>query len=322
MSNNLKDSQTYRIKSVASTTGLSTHVIRKWEERYHLVHPQRGPNGYRLFTEDDIQFLLYLKSQLDHGESIGQLAQAGERELRQSMNHVPLNLSGIASLYWNDTQDMIRLARHQDVRAITTMIEKRINQLGLEKALDSIIFPVLRLIGDLWHQGGMSLRGEQSVSRLVRQHLINVLREEPPLGGPHALIACVPGDFHEIAPLTAAILLRGLGWHSIYLGPNVAFEMLELALRRKQTQLILLSCNLELEEKILRSWLQKITRLLQPSCAVMVGGPGFKPYVPLLRTHNITYFTQVQDVKTLQLRTGMGENATTFHPSSSISGQS
>ncbi len=314
MSNSPKNFQTYRIKSVANTTGLSTHVIRKWEERYHLVHPQRGPNGYRLFTEDDIQFLLYLKSQLDHGESIGQLAQAGEQELRHSMNHVPLNLSGIAPTYWNDTQEMIRLARHQDVQAITIMLEKWINHMGLEKALDSIIFPVLRLIGDLWHQGGMSLRGEQSVSRLVRQHLINVLREEPPLGGPHALIACVPGDFHEIAPLTAAVLLRGVGWHSIYLGPNVAFEMLEMALRRKQTQLILLSCNLEPEEKILRSWLQKITRLLQPLCAVMVGGPGFKPYEPLLRTHNIRYFTQVHDVKTLQQRTGMAESARAFHP--------
>ena len=322
MSNSPKNPQTYRIKSVASTTGLSTHVIRKWEERYHLVHPQRGPNGYRLFTEDDIQFLLYLKSQLDHGESIGQLAQAGEQELRHSMNHVPLNLSGIAPTYWNDTQEMIRLARNQDVQAITIKLEKWINQMGLEKALDSIIFPVLRLIGDLWHQGGMSLRGEQSVSRVVRQRLINVLREEPPLGGPHALIACVPGDFHEIAPLTAAVLLRGLGWHSIYLGPNVAFEMLEMALRRKQTQLILLSCNLEPEEKILRSWLRKITRLLQPSCAVMAGGPGFKPYASLLRTHNIAYFTQVHDVKTLQQRTGMAESARAFHPSSFISWQS
>ena len=83
MSNHPEPSQKYRIKSVASTTGLSTHVIRKWEERYHLVHPQRGPNGYRLYTEDDIQFLLYLKSQLDNGESIGQLAQGGEHDLRR-----------------------------------------------------------------------------------------------------------------------------------------------------------------------------------------------------------------------------------------------
>ena len=102
MSNHPDHAQKYRIKSVAKTTGLSTNVIRKWEERYHLLHPQRGTNGYRLFTEDDIQLLLYLKSQLDNGESIGQLAQAGEDDLRQSMQHVPMNLSGIPPIYWRD----------------------------------------------------------------------------------------------------------------------------------------------------------------------------------------------------------------------------
>ncbi len=99
MSNQPEQAQKFRIKSVANTTGLSTHVIRKWEERYQLLHPQRGPNGYRLFTDDDMQLLLYLKSQLDHGESIGQLAQAGEDNLRHSMQNVPMNLSGIPRIY-------------------------------------------------------------------------------------------------------------------------------------------------------------------------------------------------------------------------------
>lgn len=309
MSNLSKDSQNYRIKFVASTTGLSTHVIRKWEERYHLVYPQRSPNGYRLFTEDDIQFLLYLKSQLDHGESIGQLAQAGEDELKKAMQHIPLNLSEIPSAYWDDAQKMIRLARRQDAQTIAVMLEKWIGRMGLEGALDSIIFPLLRLIGDLWHQGGMSLRGEQSVSRLVRQHLINVLNVEPLMGGPSALIACVPGDFHEIGPLTAAIHLRGIGWHSIYLGPNVSFEMLDMALRRKQAQLILLGCNLEPGEKTLRSWLKDITHLLQPSCTVMVGGPGFAPYTHLLSIHNISYFNRVQDVKNFKPRSRNPDSA-------------
>jgi len=305
MSNQPEQAQKYRIKSVANTTGLSTHVIRKWEERYHLLHPQRGPNGYRLFTEDDIQLLLYLKSQLDHGESIGQLAQAGADDLRQSMQHVPMNLSGIPPIYWHDAQEMIRSARRQDVNAIATMLENWIGRLGLDRALDIMIFPLLRLIGELWHQGGISLRGEQSVSRLVRQYLINVLREEPSPGRPHAFIACVPGDFHEIGPLTAAVLLRRMGWHSIYLGPNVSFDMLNMALRRKHPQLIILACMIEPGEKTIQSWLRDITQHLQPSCAVVVGGPGFTPYAQLLSIHNISYFTRVQDVKTLQPRTGI-----------------
>jgi cobalamin-dependent methionine synthase I len=123
------------------------------------------------------------------------------------------------------------------------------------------------------------------------------------VGGPHALIACVPEDFHEIAPLAAAVFLRSRGWPSIYLGPNVSFEMLKMALRRKHAELIILSCNIEPEEKTLQSWLQDITQHLQPSCTVAVGGPGFRPYAHLLSTHNISYFNQVQDVKAVKPRT-------------------
>jgi hypothetical protein len=177
--------------------------------------------------------------------------------------------------------------------------------MGLESALDIIIFPLLRLIGELWHQGGISLRGEQSVTRLVRQHLIHVLREEPPPGRPQVLLACVPGDFHEIGPLTAAVLLRGIGWHSLYLGPNVSFEMLEMALRRNHAQLTILACNIDPGEKTLQSWLEDITQHLQPSCAVAMGGPGVGPYARLLSAHNVSYFNQVQDVKTLKPRTNI-----------------
>ena len=51
----------------------------------------------------------------------------------------------------------------------------------------------------------------------------------------------------------------------MYLGPNVSFEMLKMALHRKHAQLMILACNIEPEEKTLQSWLQDITQHLQPS---------------------------------------------------------
>ena len=209
---------------------------------------------------------------------------------------------------------MIRSARRQDVQAITTMLENWIDGMGLEQALNIIIFPFLRLVGELWHQEGISLGGEQNVSRLVRQHHINIIREESPLGRPHALIACFPGDFHEIGPLTASVLLGSIGWHSIYLEPNVSFEMLELALRRKHAQLIILSCIIEPGK--LQNWIRNITQRLQPSCEMVVRGPGFTPYAELLSTYKISYFGQVQDVKTVQPRTHLPHMARNISQSS------
>ncbi len=41
------------IGALAERTGVSTHVLRVWEERYGLLTPERSPSGYRLYGPDD-----------------------------------------------------------------------------------------------------------------------------------------------------------------------------------------------------------------------------------------------------------------------------
>ena len=91
-----KELNGYRIKSVSKLSGLSTHVIRKWEHRHHLLNPYRTENGYRLYFEDDLQLLLYIKSQLDSGRTIGQLAKKGREQLRAAMTQGAISIQGIS----------------------------------------------------------------------------------------------------------------------------------------------------------------------------------------------------------------------------------
>ncbi|MEX0828844.1 MAG: MerR family transcriptional regulator [Nitrospirales bacterium] len=299
MSNQLKHSPAYRIKTVASMTGLSTHVIRKWEERYHLLHPQRGPNGYRTFREDDIQFLLYLKSQLTNGETIGQLAQTGETYLRQVMRDISCNFSSLPTPYRAETDHLIQASLNQDYGSMQRTMAHWILELGLERAMEVVLFPLLRLIGDLWHQGGISHSAENSVSRIIRQQLIDQLRKDFSGSQDQALLACVPGDFHEIAPLTATLLLQKRGWNATYLGPNVSFEILEMALRRRHPDLMILSSTTEPDVQTGQSWIATIVHLFQPHCRVMAGGTGFRGLSDLLAQNGIPYLQQVKEVTTL-----------------------
>ena len=299
MSNQLNHSQAYRIKTVANMTGLSTHVIRKWEERYHLVHPQRGPNGYRIFSEEDVQFLLYLKTQLTHGETIGQLAENGEPQLRQAMRQISCNLSRIPNEYQSDARKFIQFSQNQHYDGMQKIVAHWILALGLEIAMEVILFPLLRKIGDLWHEGGISHSAELSVSRIVRQQLIQQLRKEIPGRRNQALIACVPGDYHEIGPLTATLLLQKLGWHATYLGPNISFEILETALHRREPRLILLSSTTNLEVQTGESWMETLAAQFLPYCSVMAGGAGFGSLSDLLGKKRIPYLKQVKEVSLL-----------------------
>jgi len=286
----------YRIKTVARITGLSTHAIRKWEERYQWLHPQRGPNTYRIYTEEDVQLLLYVKSQIAQGESIGQLSQAGEQDLKRSMQQASLNLSGIPVDYQKETIHIIEAARAQNIDGIQHQLTSWISRKGLEDALHLILFPLLRLIGELWHQGGISISGEHHVTRLIRQHLISSLRASGFHAGQQALIACVPGEYHEVAPLSTALLLQNRGWQVTYLGPNVSFEVLRMALHRARADLMILSCTTEPEPKLAQRWLQTIAQQLQSHCRVMVGGPGFSGYSDVLARQDIVHLRQINDV--------------------------
>ena len=299
MSNQLNHSPAYRIKTVASLTGLSTHVIRKWEERYHLVHPQRGPNGYRAFREEDIQFLLYLKSQLTSGETIGQLAESGETHLRQTMRDISYSCPGIPNQFEPEGRKVIQSAQNQDYDSIQRSIAGWILQLGLEEAMGNIFFPLLRFIGELWHQGRISHSAENSVSRIIRQQLIDQLRKDFSGGPDQALIACVPGDYHEIAPLTATLLLQKRGWRATYLGPNVSFEVLEMALRRRHPDFMILSSTTERDFQTGQAWIETMVHMFKPQCRIMAGGAGFRAFSDDLAKNGIPYLKQVKEVTML-----------------------
>jgi len=299
MSNVLEQTPGYRIKTVASITGLSTHVIRKWEERYHLLHPHRESNSYRVYTEEDIQLLLYVKAQLAQGESIGQLSQAGEQDLKRCMQKTTLNLSSIPLDYQHEAGQVIRSARRQDLDVIEHILGNWINNEGLETTLEQILFPLLRFIGELWHQGELSISGEHSVTRVVRQHLVTALRTGNQCGQAQALIACMPGEYHEVAPLTAAFLLKNRGWQVTYLGANVPFEVVQLALRRARPDLMILSCTTEPQPKLGQQWVQTIVQQFQPHCPVMVGGPGFSGYGDVWARYKVQHLKQMREVITL-----------------------
>lgn len=51
----------YTIKVVQNRTGIKPVTLRAWERRYELLEPTRLKNGYRLYSERDVQLLLWVK---------------------------------------------------------------------------------------------------------------------------------------------------------------------------------------------------------------------------------------------------------------------
>ncbi|MGI9335310.1 MAG: MerR family transcriptional regulator [Gammaproteobacteria bacterium] len=71
----------YKIGAVARLTGITTHTLRKWQDRYGIVQPERTRRGDRLYTRDDVKKLMAAKDLVDAGMAIARVASMTAREL-------------------------------------------------------------------------------------------------------------------------------------------------------------------------------------------------------------------------------------------------
>ena len=300
MFKSIQDSEGYHIKAVADLTGLSTHAIRKWEERYQLFSPARGPNRYRLYNEEDIQLLMYLQWQISKGQTIGQLASLGAPHLREAMNHSPIDVHSLEPGSQANALTLILAARQLDHQTIESTIHSIVHKLGLEEALHLVLFPVLRILGDMWHQGHLCISGEHLVTHSIRRHLATALRNSNNVNCPVAIIACAPDNFHEIGAMTAAFLLQNNGWNAVYLGVNSDIDVIRLACERRQGKLVLLSIVLEPTEKDFFQMVKQIKNKLLSVCPVLIGGRGAFSFSSYLEEQGIPYIEHFHQLLTLK----------------------
>ena len=64
-----EDREEYRIGHVSRLTGLPAATIRFWESKYGLLSPARQPNGYRVYSQKDIDEILSIRDRLRGGRS-------------------------------------------------------------------------------------------------------------------------------------------------------------------------------------------------------------------------------------------------------------
>jgi DNA-binding transcriptional MerR regulator len=59
------------IGTVARELGVAPSTLRSWERRYRIVVPQRGPNGQRLYDDEQVVLLRQILAQVQRGMRAG-----------------------------------------------------------------------------------------------------------------------------------------------------------------------------------------------------------------------------------------------------------
>ena len=248
-----------RIGEFARRVGVSAALLRAWERRYGLLEPVRSSGGFRLYTAEDAERVGRMQQGLDQGLSAAEAARAARASARPS-----------EGLLENAAERLLAAIRAYDEAAVHEVLDESFAAFGLEAVLRELILPALTQVGREWEQGTLAVSQEHFASNVIRARLLSLARLWGRGAGPVAVLACAPGEQHDISLLAFGLVLRSHGWRIIFLGADTPIATLAQAAEGTGSALTVLAsfdpARLEAESTAIRRLARELPLVLS--------GPG------------------------------------------------
>jgi DNA-binding transcriptional MerR regulator len=273
------------IQLAARLTGLTTHVIRIWEQRYQAVEPRRTAANHRLYSQNDIERLGLLRDLTHAGHNISQVARLPNEELRALAENAPglefqVSRAGAAAPAPDALLDeCLASVQSLDGRALDDTLERAATTLGAQGVLHRLVAPLTRTLGDLWREGKITTAHEHFATGHIRAFLAHLAK---PFGGnesaPGLVVATPSGQLHEMGALLVGALAANLGWNVTSLGASLPAAEIAGAARQKRAWAVALSLVYPEDDANLPGELRRLRESLPPETALLVGGRAMPAY--------------------------------------------
>ena len=229
-----------RIGELSRRTGVAPELLRAWERRYGLLRPARSEGGFRLYSDADEQRVERMRQHLRRGLAAAEAARLaieggaeqaaaapteGRPELDAGAGRLRTALDGF------------------DEAGAQAALDDLFGAFTVETVLSSVILPYLADLGERWSTGEATVAQEHFASNLIRGRLLGIGRGWDAGEGPRAVLACAPGELHDLGLIAFALTLSRRGWRITYLGPDTPIDSLVDAAGRLDPELVVVSAT-------------------------------------------------------------------------------
>lgn len=270
----------YNIKAVSNLVGLPPVTLRAWERRYGLPLPQRGGQGYRMYSEYDLRILNWIKAQLDSGLSISRAVEFLV-ELRTAGKDPALEQPLISSQPTVSTRHLAahfqQALEHFNDQNAANILRQAFAIYSVDTVILDIVQPTLVQLGEAWHRGDLPITVEHFATQFCMQHLNSLMSSSAQPNRPGVIVAaCAPGETHEIGLLSMVVMLRWRGWDVKYLGPNLKLDRIAEALTPLRPKILLFTATLPENAQNLIELGIALDHFPLPHPLVILGGQAFE----------------------------------------------
>jgi len=214
----------FNIGAVSRMTDIAETTLRVWERRYDFPKSTRTAGGHRLYSQQDVLRLQWVKLRIDEGMQTSQAIrslQHMEREGDILPQPVAQQVGSTDSLELLHQRLLDALLAH-DADQANQVLGDALALYPMETLISDMIAPTLSDVGTAWSMGQINVATEHFATNHLRHHLLMWMRTGPPSYRVNPVVlACAPGELHEGSLLMLAVLLRRLRWPVIYLGQTM-----------------------------------------------------------------------------------------------------
>ncbi|MDZ4668729.1 MAG: MerR family transcriptional regulator [bacterium] len=211
---------TFTIKDIEAITGVKSHTLRIWEQRYGIVVPKRSETNIRFYNDADLKNLLNISLLNENGHKISDIAKMTSFQIAQKVMHLGKNCTE----FKNHIKAFISAMMGFDEVEFHKLLNTYILQYGIEDTFLKIIFPFLNEVGLLWQVGSLLPSHEHFVSNIIKQKLYVAIDGQVgkvALVRKKFLLFLPQSEKHSLGLLFANYLIRSRGHEVLYLGQEV-----------------------------------------------------------------------------------------------------
>lgn len=255
-------------RETARILGVSEASVKRWADG-GLLPTIRTAGGHRRFLPEDVA--VFQRSGFGH-KTISAGGRAGAAQASSEAGPVAAD----ASLMVEEMFEALVEGGIEEIAAL--LINLSLHEWSVGRIADVVLCPALRRIGDLWHQGKLSVAEEHVASRAglaAMQRLRGVMSASATR--PALAISCsAENDFHEFPVQIVNLLLENMGWDVVNLGASTPFYALAEAVERFRPRMVCVAStvlgDLDRAVREYREFRQTAERM---NVSIVLGGAGF-----------------------------------------------
>ena len=267
-------SSSYSIAKAAQLSGLTTHLIRAWENRYSVVVPSRNDGGQRRYSDKDVERLSSLSRLVGAGYRIGAIASLTDTELAKLLT------SCVPDVRRDYIDSALAATEAFDASSLESILNNAAEELGAVAVADQVIFPFMEELGRSWHEEKIRMMNEHMASTVVYSLLVRLLSRYPSsTDGPVVVVAILPGQQHNLGSVACALAAADAGFRVRYLGTHLPAQEILAAVTNLNTAALLMSIVFPPHTSDVKEAFDFLERELPESVLFVAGGVSAAPFI-------------------------------------------